>query len=203
MDPRQPTGPDEVRTDAKAIWSLVLGILSITCFWVLTGIPAIILGHLSRSAIRQSMGRLKGEGMALAGLVFGYISVALVPVLLIVATIMIPGLLRSRQAANEASAIANLRTIGSAEVSLHAGPTGKYADLEGLIDAKLIDESFRETMSGYNFSVAAGDTGYTATATPATPNTGRWGYFVTSEGVIRYSSEGFLAPPGQAGLPAN
>src|SRR5436853_444777 len=97
----------EPQTDGKAIGSLVCGILSLVCFSFLTGIPAIVLGHISRSSIRNSMGRLKGEGMALAGLIMGYISIVLIPVILIVATIAIPSLLRARQTANEAAAIAN------------------------------------------------------------------------------------------------
>jgi hypothetical protein len=38
-------------------------------------ILAIIFGHLSLSEIRKSAGRLKGEGMAIAGLVLGYVGV--------------------------------------------------------------------------------------------------------------------------------
>src|SRR5436853_4454186 len=60
------------RTDGKAVASLVLGILSVTILWIIAGIPAIILGHLSRSSIRRSIGELKGNGMALAGLIMGY-----------------------------------------------------------------------------------------------------------------------------------
>src|SRR4029453_3605721 len=115
----RPAGGDQenVRTDTKAIWSLVLGILSLTCFWILAGIPAIVLGHISRSDIRKSMGRLKGEGMALGGLICGYISVALIPIILILASIAIPSLLRAKQVANEQAAIANLRTLSTAETS--------------------------------------------------------------------------------------
>lgn len=87
-------------------------------FWILTGIPAIILGHMSRAQIKKSMGRLKGDGMALAGLIMGYISVAILPfVLLIAAAIAIPNLLRARIAANEASSVGSLRTINTANVT--------------------------------------------------------------------------------------
>src|SRR5262249_36837468 len=57
--------------------SLVLGILSLVGMNLLAGIPAIILGHMSRSSIRKSMGRVKGDGMALAGLIMGYAGSAL------------------------------------------------------------------------------------------------------------------------------
>src|SRR5262249_18548843 len=64
-------------TDGKATASLVLGILSLVGMNLLAGIPAIILGHMSRSSIRKSMGRVKGDGMALAGLIMGYAGSAL------------------------------------------------------------------------------------------------------------------------------
>ena len=62
--------------DSKAVISLVLGILSIVCcFGILTGIPAIILGVLSRRDIAKSQGALGGEGMAIGGIVTGGIAV--------------------------------------------------------------------------------------------------------------------------------
>src|SRR5215467_13756241 len=81
------------QTDGKAVTSLILGILSWLGFWLLTGIPAIIFGHMSRKAIRESQGRLQGDGMALTGLILGYISVAIIPFILIIAAIAIPSLL--------------------------------------------------------------------------------------------------------------
>jgi type II secretory pathway pseudopilin PulG len=202
MDPTQrPVPGPEAQTDSKAIWSLVCGILSITCFWILTGIPAIILGHLSRSSIRNSMGRLKGEGMALAGLILGYISVLLIPVLLILAAIAIPGFLRARQTANEAAAVQNLRTITQAETGYREQRGPDYADVETLVSNGLLDESFRSTIAGYNFTIVADGTAYTATATPATSATGRYGYYVTTDSVVRYSTNEALAPTAQSGLP--
>jgi len=63
------------KTSAQAIWSLVLGILSFLCFGFFTGIPAVICGHAARSNIRKSQGALAGGGMALAGLILGYIGI--------------------------------------------------------------------------------------------------------------------------------
>jgi uncharacterized membrane protein YjgN (DUF898 family) len=64
-------------TEDKAIISLVLGILALVSFSILAGIPAIILGRMSRNNIRASAGRLSGEGMATAGIVMGWVSIAL------------------------------------------------------------------------------------------------------------------------------
>ena len=110
----QPYG-QQAPTDGKATASLVLGILSILCFGILAGIPAIILGHISRGNIRRSMGRLSGGGMALAGLIMGYVSIFIT--LLIVPAIVLPNLLRSRISANESAAMSSLRTINISQVT--------------------------------------------------------------------------------------
>ena len=61
-----------------AIASLVLGIISVITFGLgfLTGIPAIVLGHLARSRARKSPHLYTGKGKAAAGLVMGYWSIA-------------------------------------------------------------------------------------------------------------------------------
>lgn len=55
-----------------AIASLAGGVLSLGLGF-LTGIPAVICGHLGRGRIRKSGGELRGTGMALAGLIAGYV----------------------------------------------------------------------------------------------------------------------------------
>jgi hypothetical protein len=60
----------------SAIASLVLGILSLF-FACLTGVPAIICGHIARGKIRRSGGAFSGYGMATTGLVIGYVVTAL------------------------------------------------------------------------------------------------------------------------------
>jgi len=97
-----------------AIGSLICGLLP---FFVLTPIAAIVLGHVALSQIKRSAGRLKGSGMAIAGLVLGYLEVASLPIVLIIAAIAIPNLLRARIAANEASAAASVRTLNTAELT--------------------------------------------------------------------------------------
>lgn len=54
-----------------AIASLAGGVLSLGLGF-LTGIPAVICGHLGRARIRKSGGGLEGKAMALAGLTMGY-----------------------------------------------------------------------------------------------------------------------------------
>ncbi len=94
---------------------MITGIFGLIFF--LPAIAAIVLGHIARSEIRKSNGRLQGNGMATAGLVMGYGVFAFFPVILIIAAIAIPNLLRARIAANESSALASIRTINTAEVA--------------------------------------------------------------------------------------
>jgi type IV pilus assembly protein PilA len=117
--PLTPAGyGQEPKTDGKATASMILGVLSITCFWILAGIPAIILGHMSKSSIAKSMGRLKGDGMATAGLVMGYLSTVVgLPMILIIAAIAIPSLLRSKMVANTSSAASTVRTVNTAQIA--------------------------------------------------------------------------------------
>lgn len=58
--------------------SLVFGILSWTVLPLIGALVAIIAGHIGRREVAQSNGRLGGAGLALAGLIMGYLQIALV-----------------------------------------------------------------------------------------------------------------------------
>ena len=64
-------------TSAMAIISLVSGILGWTLLPFLGSIVAVITGHMARSEIRRAPDRLDGDGMAIAGLILGYASIAM------------------------------------------------------------------------------------------------------------------------------
>ncbi len=57
-----------IQTSKLAISSLILGISSLL-FFVITGLPAIILGIISIVRIKRSKGKLKGKFIALAGII--------------------------------------------------------------------------------------------------------------------------------------
>ena len=109
----------------------------------------------------------------------------------IIAAIAIPSLLRSRVAANEASAISSLRTIHSAEVTYLAtlGNNSVYSDLTGLSGAQLLDPTFTGasfTKSGYTIAesvVATTFDGYCASAEPSGSNGVRL-FGINQNGVI-------------------
>jgi Domain of unknown function (DUF4190) len=75
--PLSPVPATVVRTPPVAIWSLILAVLSFTCGWLFTAIPAVICGHVARAKIRESGGAFGGRGVATAGLVLGYIALVL------------------------------------------------------------------------------------------------------------------------------
>jgi type II secretory pathway pseudopilin PulG len=202
-------------TDGGAVTSLVLGITSfVLCLSFFTGIPAIIVGHISWSRIRRSAGRLKGEGMALAGLILGYCSL---PFVLIVAAIAIPNLLRAKISANEAAAASTVRTINTSQITystrfpqhgyasdlatLGPGPGGSCQDdgtaehaclLDNLIAASRCTAGQWCSKAGYSYNVSAVCdsarlcSNYVVTAHPiAFGSTGRKTFCATSDGVIR------------------
>jgi prepilin-type N-terminal cleavage/methylation domain-containing protein len=129
-----------------------------------------------------------------------------VAIILIIATIAIPSLLRSRQAAHEAAAVATLRTINTAEVTYLSTAAGQFGTIQDLITNTLIPTNFIPgPVSGYNFAITLDPTfrDFTVTATPASANDGRYAYFVWPDGTVRYSSVATAAPAGQAGQPVS
>jgi len=124
-----------------------------------------------------------------------------VAIILIIATIAIPSLLRSRQAANESAAVASVRTITTAQVTYLSSSGGAYGTISQLVTAGLLDTGFNAAKGGYNYSVTTNGTDYTIGAAPASTNNGRFGYYSTPDGVVRYSTTTTLAPTGQSGNP--
>lgn len=72
------TPTSSAKTSGLAIASLVLAILSFFTF-LITSIPAIIVGVLGLVKIRKSGGKLKGYGIAVTGIVLGL----MIPILII------------------------------------------------------------------------------------------------------------------------
>lgn len=65
------------QTSNLALVSLILGMLSWMLLPVIGAIGAVITGHMGRREVRESGGRLTGAGLALAGLILGYLHLAL------------------------------------------------------------------------------------------------------------------------------
>ena len=130
-----------------------------------------------------------------------------VAIILIIAAIAIPNLLRSKMAANEASAVGSLRTINTSSVAFST-TYGNYPHILGDLGpstsptstaADLIDSVLATgTKSGYSFTYTAGASdangnilAYTITAAPVTlGTTGQRGFYTDQSVVIRGDATG-------------
>ena len=136
-----------------------------------------------------------------------------VAIILIIAAIAIPNLLRARMAANESSAVASIRTVTTAQVTYQtAYPTVGYSkdllSLGGALNVACVPASTTACLldsvlanngnpansgkSGYSFTSGAGTpsgaifVGYTILAVPLVPNqTGIRAFCAEEDGVVR------------------
>jgi type IV pilus assembly protein PilA len=129
-----------------------------------------------------------------------------VAIILIIAAIAIPNLLRSRMAANEASAVGSIRTINTSEITYAStypdvgftglaalGGTGGSATGAGLLDSVL--GAVPSVKSGYSFvltvdTTTTPSTAYTVVGDPVSAQTGTRHFFSDQSGVIRYNASG-------------
>jgi type IV pilus assembly protein PilA len=121
-----------------------------------------------------------------------------VAIILIIAAIAIPNLLRARRSANEGSATASMRTIGSGEL-LYNSTNGAFGTLAQLSADSIIDNVLGSgTKSGYVFSATPDATSpalqFTATGTPqvstGATQTGARFYFIDESQVVRFNLGG-------------
>jgi type IV pilus assembly protein PilA len=117
-----------------------------------------------------------------------------VAIILLLAAIAIPGILRSRLNANEAGAIASLKTISWAATtyrSLNPCYPANLSDLASSVPAYVDSVLGSGAKQGYQFNLSGDANTYNVTATPVTQNiTGVRSFFVDVAGVIRASSNG-------------
>jgi hypothetical protein len=114
-----------MRTSGLAIASLVLGIVWI--FW-LGSILAVIFGHVALSQIKRSMGALTGRGMAIAGLILGYLGIVTLVGFIAAAAIIGPEAATAAQCALD-------RNILDLEEREYFADNGHYTDVGGLEEA--------------------------------------------------------------------
>lgn len=130
-----------------------------------------------------------------------------VAIILVIAAIAVPNLLRSRMQANEATAISSLRTVNTAEITYAStypsvgyavnltslGPsagTSPTSAAAGLLDNVLgCPGGGVCNKAGYAILVSGNTSGYSATADPLTPGmTGTRHFYTDGTGVIRYNT---------------
>ncbi|HEY7107339.1 MAG TPA: DUF4190 domain-containing protein [Acidimicrobiia bacterium] len=125
-------GSPRARTSALAVSSLVLGIVG---FFLITALLAVIFGHVALSQVKRSFGAIGGRGMAIAGLVLGYLWLAFFAAIIALAA---TGVI---QTATPEACRDDRLAITVAEEAYHT-VNGHYTDQRTLVDnGYLSDES--------------------------------------------------------------
>lgn len=126
-------------TSGLAIASLVCGILGFLTLG-LTGLPAVITGHMGLSAIKKSGGRLKGHGLALAGLIMGYLGFGLI-FIAVLASLAVPAFSMVQQQGLQMKAMNNARQLVIGMKQYAAEHEGKYPPtLDTLFEEQILTD---------------------------------------------------------------
>lgn len=166
-----------------AIAALVIGIASlVTCGMLGVGaLAAIICGHIALSKITKSQGALKGRGMAMAGLMMGYVSIVLL-VILIIVSISIPAATKVLERAEMTLSFSEGQQLITACKLYAADNNGKMPDnleqlvTEGILESEQLQDFLTDNKGQTSFEyVGAGKTDADA------------GDTIVLEGLIQYS----------------
>jgi len=191
-------------TSGKAVFSLICGILffvPIPPFFIV----AVIFGHLSLSEIRRSAGRLTGRGLAIAGLLLGYLGVVAIGALIVFLVSyrkpMQGSFTNAATITNENPTVASLRTLNMAEIAYaqahrEIGYTCSLSELSGAWG--IHDDLARGRENGYIFELkgctAAKANGpivkYQLVAYPKVANKGTPAYCSNESDLIKVAKSG-------------
>ncbi len=108
-----PQVPRERARSERATWSLVFGILGVTCLWIFAGVPAILFGLSAKKQIRKSGGSLAGDGLATAGIVLGICSIFLAVIPLMLMAIAVPNFLEAQVRSKVSRVKTDLRSLAT------------------------------------------------------------------------------------------
>jgi hypothetical protein len=210
-----------------AVASLVLGLLAIPTLGLLLvgAILSVVLGIAALVKASRHPREYGGQGLAIAGIVAGVVSVVVMPVVIgIGAAIAIPTMLRKRVASNETQTIAQVRNVVAAEHA-YLQRAGSYGTLECLIEPAPCIEGYSgppflagdstslESGHGYRFSliVLDGDDpppdqtpGFVYIAVPVGQGqTGVRGFCGDASGRVCFTVDGTMTDLRQDGCPGD
>jgi len=171
-----------------AIASMVLGIIG--CIPPL----GLVLGIIALRKANRRPNEYGGYGFAVAGIVLNSIGVlVMLSFIPIIFAIAIPNVIAAKNAANEGSAIKNIRTIHSAEMTYQAtSGAGSYSDIQKLADVGLIQRELGDGLDNeYRFEAAifspsiSRPASFEIYATPTTKNRDSRSFMMGVDGVLR------------------
>jgi Tfp pilus assembly protein PilE len=164
-----------------ALTSMIMGLIG--CFF--TAPVGLVLGIAAVKKANRAPREYGGKGFAVAGIVLNTLALLFLPLVLAVA---IPNFLAAVRAANEASAIATIRTIAAAEEKYMPSMAGRCGDIQALIAGRLLDVALASNeKNGYRFMVVSlPEGGCEIYAAPITTSYGTRSFFYSTEdGIIR------------------
>ena len=208
--PYQPQWDPGPQSSNKALASLICGILFVCAP---ASIAAVVLGHLALVDIKRSAGRMAGQGMAIAGLVMGYLGIGLTVIYMVVVMFAVRNAMQQNAPQNESVAIASMKSYDQALKAYAAkcpqqgfpatlsalGPGSGDCTRAALLDANLANG--HAVKQGYRFLYTPGTNGsqkvtvFALVARPTQPGvTGKRYFFLDEEGVVRQSYSYIIGP---------
>lgn len=138
--------PQKPKASGLAIASLICGLLGFVTLGV-TGIAAVITGHMALSAIGKAKGALAGRGMSIAGLVTGYLTI-LILLIAVLAGLALPVIMKTKMQAERAETTSDIRQVAVAlfefEDKYGTFPSdelaGEEEEFAGLTGARVLDQ---------------------------------------------------------------
>jgi len=119
--PPLPAVAPVAKTSGLAVTSLVLGILGVfTCG--LTALFGLILGIIAMVRVKNSGGKLSGNGLALAGIIVSAIFLFMIPIF---AAMLLPALAAAKQKAQTINCVNNEKQLALA-VRIYSGDNGNH-----------------------------------------------------------------------------
>ena len=159
--PYSTAAPEDAKTNTLAVVSLITSILPLY-------LVGIITGHIALSQIKRT--GAKGRGLALAGVILGYVGFVMVFVVGVVSAVAIPVFLNQQYGARDSAVQSDIVNLKIAVVSeLVANPEGAFptiADLSGVFAAypdtqlTLAGDAMGFCIEGYSLSNGASATHY-------------------------------------------